>query len=159
VHRPLNSQCPERPTRGWRRPPPFSFTSFFWVFRQMRTCGSDFCPEGAAYNSPGSEKRHPGVATPTRTSSYPVALHSRSFDVRAPCNLIRILFLCYLSGYYNYFAALLSPGWRASDPGLPFAALSGQETQNPPQGEYTADRCCPFSSAGTRLPDEPALSR
>ncbi len=44
------------------------------VFRQMSTCGSDFCPEGAAYNSPGSEKRHPGVVTPTRTGSYPVGV-------------------------------------------------------------------------------------
>ena len=43
-----------------------------WVFRQMSTRGSDFCPEGAAYNSPGSEERHPGVVTPTRTSSYPL---------------------------------------------------------------------------------------
>jgi hypothetical protein len=33
-----------------------------------------FLPRGAAYDSPGSEERHPGVVTPTRTSSYPAGV-------------------------------------------------------------------------------------
>jgi hypothetical protein len=33
VHRFPNNQCPERPTSGWRRQPPFSLTPFFQYCR------------------------------------------------------------------------------------------------------------------------------
>jgi hypothetical protein len=86
--------------------------------------------------------------------------HENAMPTLHGCDLIRILFLC------NPFRVLqllcgpvLSRVARVLKcPGLPYAALSGQETQDPPQGEFTADRCCPFSSAGTGLPDEPEIS-
>jgi hypothetical protein len=50
---------------------------------------------------------------------------------------------------------LLSPGWRVADPGLPYAALSGQETQKAAHrasSQQTDDVLARL--AGTRLPDE-----
>ena len=60
----------------------FSFPPAMWHPYNQRLAGLPaneylwfgFLPRGAAYNSPGSEKRHPGVATPTRTSSYPAGV-------------------------------------------------------------------------------------
>src|SRR5208337_1899525 len=89
------------------------------VFRKMSTFGLDFCPViGAAYYSPKSEERHPGVVTPRRTSSYPVGV-----GIADP-----LLFK------------------RAADPWYPIQPFRGKKPQKPPQGELIADRHSHFSS-------------
>src|SRR5208283_2890651 len=56
--------------------------------------GLDFCPEGLHIIAQGQRRATLGL----RRQQEPVltlqGLHSRPFDVRAPCDLIRILFLC-----------------------------------------------------------------
>ena len=53
---------------------------------------------------------------------------------------------------------LFSPGWRAANPGLPYAALSGQESRKASHRASSQQTDTVLSRhAGTRLPDEPIV--